>query len=179
MTQEQKYPRARALRLANRLIERIHPWCDRIEIAGSLRREKALVRDVDLVVIPSQIEASDRLFEKRFIRDPRFVAELKHLQITKGDPVTGRQIQISGYPGWPKIELWIADQDNWGYIYALRTGPGDYNKGILVPRLKDKHFMMEKGYLYKHGTLVPVPTEAALFQLIGQDYLDPKLRRYA
>jgi DNA polymerase/3'-5' exonuclease PolX len=46
-----------AQRLANRIVEELQPYCSRIEVAGSIRRQCAEVNDIDLVVIPSDPSA--------------------------------------------------------------------------------------------------------------------------
>ena len=41
--------------LAGEIVEHIHPFCERVEIAGSIRRKKSEVRDIDLVLIPKPL----------------------------------------------------------------------------------------------------------------------------
>lgn len=43
----------RAQRVANEVIKRLSPYCKKIEVVGSIRRQKAQVRDIDIVLIPS------------------------------------------------------------------------------------------------------------------------------
>lgn len=43
---------ADALKIAQGLVERLRPGCTRIEIAGSVRRGKADVKDIEIVAIP-------------------------------------------------------------------------------------------------------------------------------
>ena len=43
----------RAESIANTVIQRLKPYCSQIEVAGSVRRKKATVNDVDFVLIPS------------------------------------------------------------------------------------------------------------------------------
>ena len=42
-----------ALPIANQVVEKLAPFCQRIEVAGSIRRRRPFVHDIDLVVIPS------------------------------------------------------------------------------------------------------------------------------
>lgn len=39
--------RADALGVATRIVDTLRPWCERIEIAGSRRRQKPMVKDMD------------------------------------------------------------------------------------------------------------------------------------
>ena len=39
-----------AQKFANQIVEHISPFCERIAVAGSIRRRKPIVRDVDIVL---------------------------------------------------------------------------------------------------------------------------------
>lgn len=41
-----------AQRLAQQLVVDLEPACERIEVAGSIRRQRSQVKDIELVVIP-------------------------------------------------------------------------------------------------------------------------------
>ena len=43
-----------AEKLAEQIMEQIRPFCDRLVVAGSIRRKKSEVRDVDFVLIPQE-----------------------------------------------------------------------------------------------------------------------------
>jgi hypothetical protein len=49
-------PLPAATALAAKLVAQLAPYCERIEIAGSVRRQKDIVGDIELVVIPKMIE---------------------------------------------------------------------------------------------------------------------------
>lgn len=51
-TQTTKTPLAKIRPIALKLVERLHPYCEKIEIAGSIRRGKPLVKDIEIVTIP-------------------------------------------------------------------------------------------------------------------------------
>ncbi len=42
----------KALEIAEKTKELLAPYCERIEIAGSIRRKKPEVKDIELVAIP-------------------------------------------------------------------------------------------------------------------------------
>lgn len=52
----QRIALASAERIATNLLRGMAPACERIEIAGSIRRNRALVKDIELVVIPRWAE---------------------------------------------------------------------------------------------------------------------------
>ena len=45
----------RAQRIAEAVVKRLSPYCSRIEVAGSVRRKKTTVKDIDFVLIPSDL----------------------------------------------------------------------------------------------------------------------------
>lgn len=45
-----------ALVIAEKIKAQLAPHCDRIEIAGSIRRKKPEVKDIEIVVIPKPYE---------------------------------------------------------------------------------------------------------------------------
>lgn len=59
------YPRAQALKVAYFLGDMLAPYCWDIEVAGSIRRGKAEVGDVELVYVPLMVSEPDGLFERR------------------------------------------------------------------------------------------------------------------
>lgn len=52
---------ATAKRYADQVVEWLGPFCERIKIAGSIRRERPECRDLDMVAIPRVIETTDLL----------------------------------------------------------------------------------------------------------------------
>lgn len=49
----------KAKAIADRLLAQIGPYCERIEIAGSVRRGKPDVHDIEIVAVPKITEMSD------------------------------------------------------------------------------------------------------------------------
>jgi DNA polymerase/3'-5' exonuclease PolX len=43
----------RAQEIASQVITKLAPYCERIEVAGSIRRRRPFVHDIDVVVIPT------------------------------------------------------------------------------------------------------------------------------
>ena len=58
-----RYTLAEAQRIAGAIVGQLDPSCVRLEIAGSLRRGRPDVGDIELVAIPRFIEEPSGLFE--------------------------------------------------------------------------------------------------------------------
>jgi DNA polymerase/3'-5' exonuclease PolX len=53
MSSKQRIPLARARIIAGEIVDLLTPVCERIEVAGSVRREKATVGDnIEIVCVP-------------------------------------------------------------------------------------------------------------------------------
>ena len=50
-----KVPLAKAEKIASRVVEKLMPYCQRIEIAGSIRRRKSEAGDIDIVAEPKRV----------------------------------------------------------------------------------------------------------------------------
>ena len=177
-----------AVAVARDVVERLAPWCERIEIAGSIRRKKRAPKDVEIVFWPQQVASSATLFDVHKVpATDRVIADL----IDEGFWTFDQEVKRNG-PRYKRlihtasgavIELFRADAENWGYIYALRTGPGDFNKmivsrqwqgGVLPLEVKVEH-----GYVYRRGVRVPVPDEATFFDLWELPFIPPEERSAA
>ena len=68
----------------------------------------------------------------------------------------------------------------WGWIYALRTGPGDYTHWLVTPKRfgggLPGHIELRHGALWNHSTLVPTPEEEDLFKALDIPFVKPELR---
>ncbi len=153
--------------VAIELLEFIKPYCDKSEIGGSLRRRKEFVGDIELVI---QVKENmyNKLFNKLGMHLLRSVRDFKYLK--NGDRY--KQFYYKGI----KVDLFIAQPDNWGLIFAIRTGSAEYAHHILATGWVKKGFNSVDGFLTRNGEIVPVKEETELFKLIGVDYIPPTKR---
>lgn len=176
-------PLREARQLAELLVTDLRPHCSRIEIAGSIRRGKEWVNDIEIVAIPKQVPVAavedlfggeDRPAGKE--RDPGFVAVVKRYAHTmvKGKPATGRYIQFLTRTG-VKVDLFTATLDNWGYIFAIRTGSAEFSQS-LAWRWKKMGYEGQDGMLTRFGKPLPLKEERDLFNLLQLPFVAPSDR---
>lgn len=146
------------------------PHCERILIAGSIRRQKAEVKDIELVCIPKR---GGGMFGEDF-SEGFTTAVHRCLQVQKGSAVNGRYIKGFAYSG-TKVDLFTCTPDNWGYILTLRTGSAEHNIK-LVQRLAANGYRCKDGQVWWRGTVVPLPTEFDVFRRAGLPWTEPKDR---
>jgi len=166
---EKKYPYEYALKIAKELVQLLKPHCERIEIAGSIRRKKAEVGDIELVVISKPYLVG--LFENG-------LASIVNKWVkVKGDldyikcKYTQRIL-----PSGIKLDLFFANKDNWGYVYAVRTGSADFSHQILAKSWVRAGFKGKEGMLVRNGKEYPAREEEDFFRMIGVAYVPPEER---
>ena len=76
------------------------------------------------------------------------------------------------------LDLFFADRENWGNIFAMRTGSADYSHKTLASQWVSLGYKSEDGYLHKDGKKISIPEEEDLFKLIELPYVVPELRNY-
>jgi DNA polymerase/3'-5' exonuclease PolX len=144
----------------------------RIEIAGSIRRQRPHVKDVEICAIPLQ-EPSD-LFGAELVTCEGFCAVVNQWRKDIGEP-TGKYTRRF-LPGGIKLDLFIVDPESWGLQLVYRTGSTDFNRCTLLPALKRHGYASLNGSLFHHGVLVPVHEESDLFALAGLPWVEPMAR---
>lgn len=192
----------KALLIANNLVKKLKPVCYRVEIAGSIRRKKTEVKDIELVVIPKQYgDTSGDLFEPKCIMRPvpAFVTmvtkELGTVIKGRGD---GRYMQIE-LPEEIKLDLFIPAEGDYFRQFAIRTGSADYSHKIIANGWRkigwvgsnvglrkevdcDKKIVSEDGKIswICNDPLAELPpvwnSEKEFFEWIKVPYLEPEKR---
>lgn len=161
--------------IAEKYLNLLKPHCWRIEIAGSIRREKPEVKDIEIVAIPRDLIG--------------FSNEVNKLEKVKGEPM-GKYTQRILSEGI-KLDLFMANERNWGLIFAIRTGSAEFSHKVLARgwvragyksvngMLRQNCFLQEladKNKTQVFGQIIDVREEKDLFNLIGVPYIEPNQR---
>lgn len=123
---------AEAKYIADMVVSKLFPYCDKILVAGSIRREKSEVKDIEIICQPKLDEIKD-LFGKVItaFRSPEFVLQVRQLgSIIKGNPRDGRYVQI--VLDSIMLDLFIPDTKDFWRQYAIRTGSSEYSHWVLA-----------------------------------------------
>ena len=150
----------KALEIAKKIETKLKPFCDKIQIAGSIRRQKANVKDIEIVAIPN-----DR-FQLGLI--------VNRWKKIRGD-VGGRYLQRV-LPEGINLDLFFATENNWGHILAIRTGSAEYSHRVLAIGWVKAGYKSIDGILHKGSNPIEIREEEDLFRLIGLDYVEPQYR---
>lgn len=149
----------RAQRTAEAIIKRLSPFCSRIEVAGSIRRRKPQVNDIDFVLIPNDLW--------------NFHAELTKLGQLK---MSGSKI-MRLMVGNTQIDIYIADENTWGMTLLVRTGSEEHNIKLATRAKKmGLHFSVARGIEDEKGMVIAGQTEEEVFNALGLNYILPEGR---
>lgn len=158
-----------ALLIAERLLAELRPYCYRAEIAGSIRRKKSEVKDIEIVIIPKLYDTG--LFESGI------ASVINKYEKVKGELEYG----VCKYtqrilPEGIKLDLFIAEEGNFGLIYALRTGSADYSHKILATAWCGRGYHSKDGYLHVGHKKYECREEIDLFNRLSIPYVEPEFR---
>lgn len=184
-TTTSKRPLAEALKDAQSFRDLFEGHYSRWMIAGSVRRQKPEVADIEHVVIigPTFWKSMESLLDPGgMFPDPasplsKHVYKMNHKDGTITDQFRwGDKYRGADFRGF-NHEVFTADEDNWGAILAIRTGPAEYSEH-LVTVIQRKGLKQADGYVvYKSGDRYKVPTEQSFFDACGVPFVEPRLRK--
>lgn len=162
-------PYSQALSLAERIKAALAPGCERIEIAGSIRRKKQTIGDIEIVCVPRY---ATNLFGERQPDPTGLTMILNDLVGTErlGEPIKNgehyKQFPVPAVEGL-NLDLFITRPDTWGIIFAIRTGSADFSRRLVTQRSKGgllpSDCTVSGGAIWRLGEFVPTPEEADVF----------------
>lgn len=174
MSDTNRMPIHDAMFIALDILQHLKPLCERIEIAGSVRRIKPTVGDIELVCVPL-IKAYNDLLGKEF-----FVSQLDGVYLTGlGRTIkSGPRLKQFMLPEGIKFELYIVlPPAQWGVLYTIRTGPAEFSKWIVTQRSKGgclpSDCRVKDGGVYRHDQLLPMPEEQYFLDFLGLGWVEP------
>ena len=148
-----------AKEIADDFLKMIRPFCLKAEIAGSVRREKPEPNDIEICAIP---------------RDLWELKNVMYIQHCLKGKFPSKYSQII-YQG-EKMDIFWCNQDNWGNIFLIRTGPWEFSKKLMSTRANIRGLKHEGGYLWHGNKKLRCPEEKDVFEMLGLPYIKPKNR---
>ncbi|GAP07512.1 DNA polymerase IV [Anaerolinea thermolimosa] len=168
-----RIPLDEAERIARRYADILTPYCERIEIAGSIRRRKAEVGDIEIVVKPRPFV--DLFGHPNGYHDPILAGVL----VNK----SGQRYKQYALPEGLNLDLFIVlPPAQWGVIFALRTGGAEFSRKLVTSKKYGGYlpslYIIRDGAVRRQdtGEVVPTPEESDFFALLGLDFISPQER---
>lgn len=160
----------RADKLAAQAVNILQPYCDRIEIAGSIRRRRPVVNDIDLVVLAKDPDA----VKQRCLVSctPQTNGRENFACITKH----GIRIDIF-FAQYPKIDLFFKVPGTWGTILLFWTGSTEHNI-YLVEHAKKLGLKWNPyaGVIDQDMNIIAAETEEEIFTALKLEFIEPERR---
>ena len=142
------------------LIERI-PGVDRIAVAGSFRRWKETIGDIDVLIISSKPEA--------------VMAKIVALPLVAHVYGTGPTKTNLRLKSGIDVDVRVVAAKSWGAALAYFTGSQPHNIALRTIAQKHKWKLSEYG-LFRGMTMLAGHTEAEIYERLGLEYIEPELR---
>jgi len=161
--------RAEVEPLAFKILEAIEPYCVRVEVAGSFRRQKQTINDLDLVVHP--------LYWLLMVKVIR--SEFGALTVKQGDKLAILNVPFASKQGqgYIQVDLYRADPNTWGIVLLVRTGSKEHNVKLCNLAIsKGLRLQYSVGLTDKYGNVVAGRTEEEVFAALGMPYVVPQDR---
>jgi DNA polymerase (family 10) len=165
-------PLLRARKYADLIAERLQPFCKRLEIAGSIRRQRPYCGDVDLVAEPLDESAlRARILENK--------------EVIQNGP-QNIHVRVQTYVGPLDIQVFLARPEsatlfekipsNWGSLLLCRTGSRDHNIFIAQKALALGLKWNPYQGLFRDGILIASETEESIFAALDLPFIPPQKR---
>lgn len=145
-----------ALKVTEALVDHLRPACARIEIAGSIRRLKPEVKDIEIICIPDLAPVKRPMLEFGKPVPRLFETQLDQLLDTMA--TDGAILRLKDGPRFKKLNLKYAGivvdlflniaPSEWGVQKVIRTGPEDFSHWVVTQ--KKRGGALPNGYFVKH-----------------------------
>jgi DNA polymerase/3'-5' exonuclease PolX len=182
-----KWPLAAAQMVARELWGVLAPACEAIEIAGSIRRRKPMIGDVEIVYVPRYDVA--KLPDEMFAQAEQNMADLaiENLLLCgvlgKRTNVNGREMfgeknklvrhMATGMP----VDLFATTEDAWFNYLVCRTGGSESNIAICNAAIARGWKWNPYGAGFSRGDETRrMKSEREVFEFVGLQYLEPEER---
>lgn len=168
-----KRPYNEVIPIAQHIVNELSQFCERMEIAGSLRRQRPLIGDIEIVAIPR--------YQKDLFGQPKtdidteldsfLQSKLKPKQLTKN----GRKYKQFQY-GRYQVDLFLATPENWGNILAIRTGSSDFSKWLVTSQAGGGAMPLgirqQDGFLWRGNERIACYEELDFFNALGLPFVE-------
>lgn len=168
-------PLAKADRLAERIVAELAPFCSAIQVAGSIRRRRPFVGDVDIVCLPHPGQTLALVARARLATT-----------LVRG----GAQEQVLRLRDGTQLDLWIANQPtadlldarptNFGSLLLCRTGSREFNIWLIEHAKRmglkwNPHHGVFRSTGNRSDCLASA-TEEDIFRILDLDFIPPERR---
>jgi len=152
----------RAEKTAEAILTKLSPHCQRIAIAGSVRRKVKQVNDIDFVLIPA---------------DPwRLNQELLALGLGRSKASGSKimRIEVNGI----QVDFYFASEETWATLLLIRTGSKENNIRLCsIAKRRGWHLAASgDGLFNENGERIAGDSEESVYAMLGLSFQPPERR---
>lgn len=159
-----RLPLGKAWPFAQTMLARLRavPGVAAVEAAGSLRRMRPTVGDIDIEAAASSSEA----VMEAFVRHPEVIRIV-------GQGETKSSVEFSHNL---RAQLWVHPPERFGTALVYATGSKDHNVRLREIAQKRKLSLSDQSFLREDGSEILCATEEEVYACLGLPWIPPELR---
>lgn len=139
-----------------------------IEIVGSIRRQKAVCKDIDFVGMGTVKDLQNAVVNVVGLLDGKVKAQ--------GDQIARILIPYKVRDVYAQLDIYRATEENYGVQKLIRTGSAEHNIWLAKRAIRQgKRLLYSKGVIEK-GKVIASAQEKDVFEALGLDYILPPER---
>ena len=146
---------------ANAIVEELKPYVDKISLAGSIRRRKETIGDVDILAVSSKPEIAMDVF-----------TSMKRVEKVLAKGTTKSSVRLYG---GIQVDLRIVEEESFGSALQYFTGSKEHNIEVRKIAIKLGYKLNEYG-LFKNEERVAGRSEEEVYKALGMRWIPPELR---
>jgi DNA polymerase/3'-5' exonuclease PolX len=180
-----RWPADFARQISDELVEALSPCCERVCVAGSLRRGKAEVGDIEILYVPRNVQILKP--GELFPRSGSLADELLEQWLTKG--MIAKRPNKNGVTSWglynkltthtaSGVSVDLFATTSWFVSLVVRTGSAETNTQLAASAARRGLQLHACGVIERTATgeqIIP-QSELEVFELCGVSYREPQDR---
>ncbi len=143
------------------IIDEIKPYVKKIDLAGSIRRRKETIGDIDILAVSNNVEKVMNVF-----------TGMKRVEKVLAKGMTKSSIRLkSGV----QVDLRVVEKESFGSALQYFTGSKEHNVELRKIAIKKGYKLNEYG-LFKGEERIAGENEEEVYKALGMQWIPPELR---
>ncbi len=150
-----------ALPEAKRIVEVLKPHVKKISMAGSIRRRKETIGDVDILAVAENVERVMDIFTN--------MKEVERV-LAKGNTKSSVRLH-----GGMQVDLRVVEEDSFGSALQYFTGSKEHNIELRKIAIRKGYKLNEYG-LFEGDKKIAGEEEEGVYKALGMQWIPPEMR---
>ena len=151
----------KAQAIAEDVVKQLSPHCEKVEVAGSIRRRRPLPNDIDIVLVPKPLMD--------------YAVHQVLMELGGGKmKMAGKKIARVDL-GEIELDVYIATEETWSTLLLIRTGSKESNQRLAAEAQRRGWRLAASGggLFNENNERIAGDTEASIFKSLGFRNLEP------